>query len=217
LSAVGRAVRIPLTFAAYTLNRDQAARRGAMAGTGPSILVVADDRRERELIVATLGEAGFAAISATRASARKLWRGRVAAAVVALAEADALAAVIELRLLQPGLPTVVVVEPTESRPLEEDCATVVKRPLDPRQLLGCVVELVLRTDELAAPAPRHSTAAELGIAAARLACLYNRHSVAAAAGAARLAQDLKRQIGELRSTCLGLSTSGGLAVEGCVG
>jgi len=95
---------------------------------------------------------------------------------------------------------------------------LVKRPLDPRRLLGCVVELVLREDDVAAPVPRHSTAAELGIAAARLACLYNRHSVAAAAGAARLAHDLKRQIGEVRSTCHGLAgAAGGFAVEGCAG
>ena len=117
------------------------------------------------------------------------------------------AAVAELRLLQPGLPTVLVVEPAASRRSTRIALFSVKRPLDPRQLLGCVVELVLREDDLAAPAPRHGTAAELGIAAARLACLHNRHSAAAATGAARLAQDLKRQIGEVRSTCRGLAAA----------
>jgi len=189
-----------------------------MAGTGPSILVVADDRDERELIVSTLSEAGFAAVSATSASVRTLRRRHFAAAVVALAEEEGPAAVAALHVLQSGLPAVLVVEPAASRPVEEDCATLVKRPLDPRRLLGCVVELVLREDDVAAPEPRHSTAAELGIAAARLACLYNRHSVAAAAGAARLAHDLKRQIGEVRSTCRGLTVAaGGFAVEGCTG
>jgi len=145
-------------------------------------------------------------------------RQRFAAAVVALPEADTAATVAELRMLQPGLPTVLIVEPAASRPIEEDCASVVKRPLDPRRLLGCVVELVLREDDVAAPAPRPSAAAELGIAAARLACLYNRHSVAAATGAAWLAHDLKRQIGEVRSTCRGLAVAaGGLAIEGCAG
>jgi len=188
-----------------------------MAGTGPSILVVADERDERELIVSTLSEAGFAAVSATSASVRTLPRQHFAAAVVALAEEEGPAAVAALHVLQSGLPAVLVVEPAASRPVEEDCATLVKRPLDPRRLLGCVVELVLREDDVAAPAPRHSTAAELGIAA-RLACLYNRHSVAAAAGAARLAHDLKRQIGEVRSTCRGLTVAaGGFAVEGCAG
>ena len=124
----------------------------------------------------------------------------------------------ELRPLQPGLPIVLVVDPMATHAFDEDCATVVKRPLDPRRLLGCVVELVLRTGDSPAPAPRHNTAAELGIATARLACLYNRHSAAAATGAARLAHDLKRQIGEVRSTCRGLAAAaGGLAVEGCAG
>ena len=85
-------------------------------------------------------------------------------------------------------------------------------------MLGCVVELVLRTDDLATPAPRHGAAAELGIAAARLACLYNRHSAAAATGAARLAHDLKQQIGEMRLTCRGLAAANaGLAIESCAG
>lgn len=190
-----------------------------MAGSGPNILIIAEDWHDRGLIMSTLREAGFAAVSATDGlAAAALRRGRFAAAVVALAEEDAPAAVAELRLLQPGLPTVLVVDPAASRALDEDCAVFVKRPLDPRQLLGCVVELVLRTDDLAAPAPRHGTTAELGIAAARLACLHNRHSAAAATGAARLAQDLKRQIGEVRSTCRGLAAaSAGLAIEGCAG
>jgi DNA-binding response OmpR family regulator len=186
-----------------------------MVGTGPNILVIADDRHERGLIVSTLREAGFAAVSATASGVAGAGCERFAAAVVALAEEDALAAIAELRDLHPSLPTVLIVDPTASRALNEDCATVIKRrPLDPRRLLGCVVELVLREDDVAAPAPRHSAAAELGIATARLACLYNRHATAAAAGAARLAQDLKRQIGEVRSTCHGLAAAGGLAVAG---
>ena len=190
-----------------------------MAGPGPNILIIADDGHDRGLITSTLREAGFAAVSATDCSAAAGLRGRqFAAAVIALAEEDASEAVAELRLLQPGLPTVLIVDPAASRALDEDCTVLVKRPLDPRQLLGCVVELVLRTDNLAASAPRHGTAAELGIAVARLACLYNRHSAAAATGAARLAHDLRRQIGEVRSTCRGLAAaSGGLAVEGCAG
>lgn len=190
-----------------------------MAGTGPSILVIADDWRERELIVSTLRGAGFAAVAATaRCDAAAARREYFAAAVVALAEEDALAAVAELRETQSDLPMVLVVDPAASPAFEEDGATVVKRrPLDPRRLLGCVVELVLQGDDVAAPVPPHSTAAELGIAAARLACLCNRHSTAAANGAARLAQDLKRQIGEVRSTCRGLAAAGGLAAEGCAG
>jgi len=190
-----------------------------MAGSGPNILIIADDWHDRGLIMSTLREAGFAAVSATEGLAAAALRGgRFAAAVVSLTEEDASGAAAELRLLQPGLPMVLVVDPAASRALDADCAVFVKRPLDPRQLLGCVVDVVLRTDELAVPAPRHGTAAELGIAAARLACLYNRHSAAAATGAARLAQDLKRQIGEVRSSCRGLAAaSGGFALEGCAG
>lgn len=190
-----------------------------MAGAGPNILVIADDWHDHGLIMSTLREAGFAAVSATAASSDAiLRRRRFAAAVVALPEEDAPGTVAELRLLQPGLATVRIVEPAVSRGLDEDCAALVKRPLDPRQLLGSVVELVLRTDDVAGPAPGHGTAAELGIAAARLACLYNRHSAAAGSGAARLAQDLKRQIGEVRSTCRGLAAaSDGPAFEGCAG
>ena len=81
-----------------------------------------------------------------------------------------------------------------------------------------VVELVLREDDVAAPMPRHGNAAELGIAAARLACLCNRRTVAAAAGAARLAQDLTRQIGETRTMYRRLTGApGGLAIGGCAG
>jgi DNA-binding response OmpR family regulator len=189
-----------------------------MAGNGPSILVIAADWPEGQLIASTLREAGFAAMTAAgHAAAAGLWRRRFAAAVVALAEEDALATLADLRAHQPGLPAVLVVDPAMSHSVEEDCAVLVKRPLDPRRLLGVVVDLVLREDDLAASAPRHGTAAELGIAAARLACLCNRHSVAAAAGAVRLAQDLTRQIGELHSTCRGLAAEGGLAIEGCAG
>ena len=190
-----------------------------MAGKGPSILVIAADRHERSLIASTLREAGFAAVMAeARGATGALRRGRFAAAVVALSEADAPAALAAARDQQPGLPAVLIVEPAASRPIEEDCAVLVKRPLDPRRLLGTLVELVLREDDLAAPAPRHGHAAELGIAAARLACLCNRQTAAAAVGAARLAQDLTRQIGEMHATYRGLAAANGsFAIGGCAG
>ena len=71
---------------------------------------------------------------------------------------------------------------------------MVARPFDARQLLGRVFELVLRDGE--DKTPRHSHAAEFGIAAAKLACLDSRRSAAAAAGAQGLARDLTRQIGD---------------------
>jgi DNA-binding NtrC family response regulator len=190
-----------------------------MAGKGPSILVIAADQSERSLIASTLREAGFAALSAEPGrAAMALRRGRFAAAVVALPEADAAAAIAAARDVQAGLPAVQVVDPAASRAIEEGCAVLVNRPLDLRRLLGAVVELVLREDGRAAPVPRHGYAAELGIAAAGLACLRNRRVAAAAAGAARLAQDLSRQIGEMRTTCRGLAAVADRhAVEGCAG
>ena len=188
-----------------------------MAGTGPSILVVATDRHEGTLIVSTLREAGFTALVADAALPFENSQF-FTAAVVAVDEADLGAALAAARALRPGLPAVIVIDPASARPVGENCAVLVKRPLDPRRLLGAVVELVLREDQATAPAPRHGHAAELGIAAARLACLCNRQTVAAAAGAARLAQDLSRQIGEMRSTCRGLAAAvSGFAVEGCAG
>jgi hypothetical protein len=39
------------------------------------------------------------------------------------------------------------------------------------------------------------------IAAAGIACLYNRHAMASAAGATRLAQELTHRIGEMQTSC----------------
>jgi DNA-binding NtrC family response regulator len=193
-----------------------------MAGKGPSILVVADSWNERVLIAATLREAGFAAVAAAEpeAAIAASRRDLFAAAVIAVAEDDDVALVRELRCWQPGLPALLVLDAAAMDLVDDDCATIVKRPFDARQLLGCVFELVLRDDETQGAALRHSHAAELGIAAARLACLRNRRTIAAAAGASRLAQDLTRQIGDMRSTYRGLAAPGGglgLAANGCAG
>src|SRR5439155_17574382 len=91
-----------------------------------------------------------------------------------------------------------VVEPEALHLTNEDCATLVKRPFDLRELLGCVFALVLHEGEHEA-ATAHDHVAEFGIASARLACLHNRRDAAAAVGAHHLAQDLARQIGEATS------------------
>ena len=182
-------------------------RQRNMAGKGPSILVVADGWNERLLIAATLREAGFTALVAAEgrdAMARQL--DHVAAAVIALPEDDGVALIRELRQDRPSLPALLVIDRAAMQALDEDCATLVRRPFDPRQLLGCVFELVLREDE-ADGAVRHSHAAERGIAAARLACLCSRRATAAANGANRLAQDLTRQIGDMRATYRGLAVA----------
>jgi DNA-binding response OmpR family regulator len=200
------AVRNALTSAAYKTSQARIAGRGAMADNGPKILVVAGDGDERLLIAAMLCEAGFAVVAATAEpdAMAALRHGRFAAAVIALAPDNGVALVRTVRQAQPGLPALLVLEPAAMRLIDEDCATIVKRPFDPRRLLGCVFELVLRDDEPHDSRLGHIHAAELGIAAARLACLCNRRAIAAAAGASRLAQELTRQIGDLRTIHGGL-------------
>lgn len=193
-----------------------------MAGGAPNILVVNGERDERGLIATVLREAGFAVVAATKAD--DAWaamsRERFAAAVIALPNGDAIPFLRQVRCRQPDLPALFVVEPAAPEPVEEDCAALVNRPLDPRRLLGCAVELVLREgerDNERATAPHRSDAAELGIAAAKLACLDNRRVAAAAAGAGRLARELTRQIGETRALYRGLAAAmlaGGLGATG---
>ena len=168
-----------------------------MTGPRPGILVVDGSRRERTLIASVLSEAGFAVVAAAEEHSASAVLGgeRFAAAVIALPSGGGIEFLHRARNRQPGLKGLVVVEPAAMRFVDEDFSTLVKRPIDPRRLLGCVFELVLREDDDAA-APHHNRVAEYGIAAAKLACLHNRHVAAAAAGASRLAQDLSRQIGE---------------------
>lgn len=191
-----------------------------MAGKGPTILVIAADRDERALIAATLREAGFAAVEAADAARAEAPPVEpFAAAVLALPDDGAVGGLRSAEDLDPGLPAVLIGGPA-ARPILQDAgATLLERPLDPRRLLGCVVELVLPEEGPPGQGSRLRHTAELGIAAARLACLCNRRAVAAAAGAGRLAQDLTRQIGEMRTTCGGLAAAamGGLAAEGCAG
>ncbi len=187
-----------------------------MAGTRPSILVVDGDWEERVVIASVLREAGFAvvAVAQCRGARAALKRERFAASVIALPvgmgpDGVEIEFVGQTRRCQPGLKSLVVSSPAAMQFVDEDCATLLTRPFDPRQLLGCVFELVLREGEPGTPptAPLHRHAAELGINAARLACLYNRHATAAAAGASRLAHDLTRQIGETRALHRGLAAA----------
>jgi DNA-binding response OmpR family regulator len=189
-----------------------------MAGIGPSILVVDDDCDERAAIALVLREAGFAVVAAApdRSARAAMTRERFAASVVALPEGDGVEFLRHARRWQPGLQALIVIEPAAIHLVDEDDDTLVTRPFDPRRLLGCVFELVLRKDE--DRTEHHSHAAELGIAAAKLACLDSRRSAAAAAGASRLMHELTRQIGEARARHRGLAalaTIGGLAVIPC--
>jgi DNA-binding response OmpR family regulator len=176
-----------------------ASEAAAMAGNGPNILVVAGDSRERAHIAATISETGFAVTAAAEplGGLEALRRQRFAAAVLAAQGDDGSEWLRQARYCQPGLPVALVLPPTALHLIDEEAATIVKRPFDPRQLLGCVFELVLRDGEMRNW--RHSQAAELGIAAAQLACLHHRRTLATASGRGRLALDLTREIGQLRS------------------
>ncbi len=177
-----------------------------MSEIGPSILVVDDDRDERRLIVSLLREAGFdvAAMAPDGASAA-LDERQFAAAVIALPDGDGVAFLRRARRRHAGLKGLIVIDPAAMRLVDDDCGTLVKRPFDPRQLLGCVFALALREDEQGAAAGHGHVAAEFGIAAAKLVCLHNRRIAAAAAGAGRLAQELTRQISETAALHRGLA------------
>jgi DNA-binding response OmpR family regulator len=166
-----------------------------MAGSGPTILVVDGEREECGAIAAALREAGFvvAAAADDRAARAVMMRQRFAAAVIALPNGG-VEFLRRARRRQPGLPALLVVEPVAQRLVDADATAFITRPFDPRELLARAIELVLHEAEHRGP--DHSHAAELGIAAAQLACLHSRRAAAAAAGATRLAQDLTRQIAE---------------------
>jgi DNA-binding response OmpR family regulator len=176
-----------------------------MPGNEPNILVVAADSRERGRLAATISDAGFAvfAVAEPSGALAAFDEQDFAAAVLAPQTDDGTALLREARRRQPGLPTVLVLPPAALRLVEADGATIVKRPLDPRQVLGCVFEIVLR-DAPPGCAP-HSRAAELGIAAAQLACLDNRRTTAAASGQGCLERRLTRQIGHVRDACRSLT------------
>jgi DNA-binding response OmpR family regulator len=178
-----------------------------MGETGPSILVVGDDWDERRFITSLLHEAGFdvAALAPDGGALAALDERPFATAVVALPSGEGVAFMRRARRRQPGLKGLIVTDPAAMRLVDDDCATLIKRPFDPQQLLGCVFALVLREDELGGAAGHGHAAAEFGIAAAKLVCLHNRRIAAAAAGASRLAQELTRQISETAASHRGLA------------
>ncbi|HEV2334569.1 MAG TPA: hypothetical protein VGS13_03655 [Stellaceae bacterium] len=168
-----------------------------MAFNRPTILVVVDDPDERAVIAAVLREVGFGVVAAAldRVARAAMTRHGFAAAVVALRHGDGVEFLRHARRWQPGLKALIVIEPTATQFVDPDDDTIVARPFDPRRLLGCVFELVLRENGRGV-APQHSHAAEFAIAAARLACLASCRAAAAAADASRRAHDLTCQIGK---------------------
>jgi DNA-binding response OmpR family regulator len=119
-----------------------------MAGKGPNILVLDADRDERAAIVALLRQAGFGVVAAAaeRGATAALQRARFAAAVIAPPSGHAIEWVRQLRSRQADLRTLLVAEAAVLPLIGADYGTFVRRPYDPRQILGCVLELVLRDD-----------------------------------------------------------------------
>jgi DNA-binding response OmpR family regulator len=175
-----------------------------MAGSRPTILVVDNDQEERCVIAAALSEAGFVVVAAAhdRAARAAMLRQHFAAAIIALPDGG-VAFLRRACRRQPGLPALLVIDPATLRSIDADVAALVTRPFDARQLLGRAFDLVLHQDEHCGPG--HGHAAELGIAAARLACLRSRRATAAAAGATSLAQDLTCQIGDIAAMHLSVA------------
>jgi DNA-binding response OmpR family regulator len=173
-----------------------------MGENGPSILVVDDSWDERRSIAELLREAGFdvAAMGPDGGALAALDERQFAAAVVALPDGEGAAFLRRARRRQRGLKGLIITARAAMPLLDDDCAadcaTLINRPFDPRQLLGCVFALVLREEEQTAATGHGQVAAEFGIAAAKLVCLQNRRIAAAAAGASRLAHELSRQISE---------------------
>jgi DNA-binding response OmpR family regulator len=162
--------------------------------------VAAGDHRERRRIVATIASAGFSVTEAAdpRGAMAALKRHDFAAIVLASRSNDCGQFLRRARLCRPAPRIIFVPAPAAMPPPEAGGATIVNRPLDPRRLLAAVFELVLR-DERPDDA-RDRRDAELGIAAAQLACLDRRCAAAERSGSGRLARDLRRRIGEVQST-----------------
>src|SRR5437868_3949097 len=120
-----------------------------MEQSGPNILVVDDDRDERGLIAAVLREAGFdVVVTAPEIGATAAMNGKCfAAIVIALPGCDGIEFLREARRRQGAIKALLVVEPEALHLASEGCVTLVKRPFDLRELLGCVFALVLHEGE----------------------------------------------------------------------
>lgn len=185
----------------------------------PSALVISDDGIQRELIAATLAEAGFAVAASD---------GEAAVAMIAAAPVEV--AVIAARLRggrggaevigrarrhHPALKALFVTDTAgacvaDGADGDAVCVLAADRPSDQRRLLGCLYDLLLRDAGSQAEGRRHC-AAEFGIAAARIACLQSRCAAAASAGAKALARDLARQIEAAQATLRALAALTGAA------
>ena len=166
-----------------------------MIDTRPYALIVDRDEDSRARIVALLRESGFvvAAFREIRGALAALVTRPVDIAIVAGQAADgedALVAARQMRHCRPG-GKVLFAGPADAMPAAPgpDSGHAVTRPFDKRRLLRAVFELLARDG---GDAERRDEA-EMGLMAARLACLRSRMTGFEAWSAAA-SQDIARQI-----------------------
>jgi DNA-binding response OmpR family regulator len=144
-----------------------------MVGVGPSILVIDDGGQERRCAVAALlRQAGFTPIAAADADAAtaQLECNRFAAAVIALSGRGGIDLAARMRRQQVDLRALIVIEPSAMTLDELDSGdALVRSPFEPRELLGCLFELVLRPHRRE-NAVHLRDAAGYGVPVAKLAC-----------------------------------------------
>ena len=166
-----------------------------MFDTRPCALVVDRDEEGRAQMTSSLRESGFvvAAFRESRGALAALAARPVDIVILAgqLSEGeDALSTARQMRHYRPAS-KLLFAGAADSLPAAPgpQTALAVTRPFDKRRLLSAVFELLARDDDTAA----RRDEAELGLMAARLACLRNRQlgfaGDAATAGMARSADD----------------------------
>jgi DNA-binding response OmpR family regulator len=147
-----------------------------MFDTRPYALIVDRDEDGRARIAALLREAGFvvAAFRESRGALAALAVRPVDIAIVsgdAAEGEDALATARQMRHCRPGS-RVLFTGPADAMPASPgpDSGHAVTRPFDKRRLLSAVFELLARGGDIA----ERRKDAEMGLMAARLACLRSR-------------------------------------------
>ena len=173
-----------------------------MFDTRPYALIVDRDEESRARITALLRESGFvvAAFREIRGALAALAARPADLAVIVgqLADgADALAAARQLRHCRPG-GKVLFAGPAEAMPAapDADSGLAVTRPFDKRRFLSAMLELLARGGDAAA----RRDEAEMGLLAARLACLRSRYpGVEGGAGVGDLASQIEAALAARRA------------------
>jgi hypothetical protein len=164
----------------------------------PTISVFISDSAERAETVALIRQAGFTAYPADSQAdtVATLAEQRCSAAVVAL-PGPAMRAFIASLPDDLDRSRIVLVADGPEYLIDDERSVVLQRPLDTPRLIGALYDIALSgpcPDERPGDTARqHRGLAELGIAAARLACLCMREAGNAATSGSLLVQELSRQ------------------------